>query len=194
MLAFFPRTLPQGLEPLTDLALDLRWTWSHAGDRLWRTVAPDVWERTENPWIILQDVSEQRLEQLAADSDFTAEVARLAHERDLYLSGTASFQRQYTDTGIHGIAYFSMEFGLGEGLPLYAGGLGILAGDYLKAASDLGLPLVGVGLLFADNAPPAKPIDAAIRTPFGRAASLLKDISWKVEAADRAKRVLHRSK
>jgi starch phosphorylase len=151
MLAFFPRTLPQGLEPLTDLALDLRWTWSHAGDRLWRTVAPDVWERTENPWIILQDVSEQRLEQLAADSDFTAEVGRLAHERDLYLGGTASFQRQYADTGIRGIAYFSMEFGLGEALPLYAGGLGILAGDYLKAASDLGLPLVGVGLLYQEG-------------------------------------------
>ena len=151
MLAFFPRTLPQALEPLTDLALDLRWTWSHAGDRLWRTVAPDVWERTENPWIILQDVSERRLEQLAADSDFTAEVARLAHERELYLSGTASFQRHYADTDIRGIAYFSMEFGLGEALPLYAGGLGILAGDYLKAASDLGLPLVGVGLLYQEG-------------------------------------------
>ena len=151
MLAFFPRTLPQGLESLTDLALDLRWTWSHAGDRLWRTIAPDVWERTGNPWVILQDVPEQRLAELAADSEFTAEVERLARERDLYLSSSASFQRQYADTGVQGIAYFSMEFGLGEALPLYSGGLGILAGDYLKAASDLGLPLVGVGLLYQEG-------------------------------------------
>ena len=151
MLAFFPRTLPQGLESLTDLALDLRWTWSHAGDRLWRTIAPDVWERTGNPWIILQDVPEQRLAELAADLQFTAEVERLARERDLYVSSSASFQSQYADTGIRGIAYFSMEFGLGEALPLYAGGLGILAGDYLKAASDLGLPLVGVGLLYQEG-------------------------------------------
>jgi starch phosphorylase len=68
--AFLPRSLPAALTGLSDLALDLRWTWSHAGDALWRMLSPESWERTRNPWIILQDVSEEQLERVARDPSF----------------------------------------------------------------------------------------------------------------------------
>lgn len=146
--AFMPRELPAPLAVLAELALDLRWTWSHAGDALWQMVSPDIWERTRNPWVILQDVPQERLAQLAADVWFTDELQRLVHERDGYLEEPGWYGRQLGSSSMKVVAYFSMEFGLGEGLPLYAGGLGILAGDYLKTASDLGVPAVGVGLLY----------------------------------------------
>jgi starch phosphorylase len=151
MHAFFPRDLPPGLEALADLALDLRWTWSHAGDALWHTVDPDTWERLENPWVIVQNVPQERLEQLAKDSEFLGELERLSDERRQYLNSPGQFSEVHADANVRNIAYFSMEFGLGEALPLYAGGLGILAGDYLKAASDLGMPLVAVGLLYQEG-------------------------------------------
>ncbi|MCK4604649.1 MAG: DUF3417 domain-containing protein [Deltaproteobacteria bacterium] len=142
------RELPLDLAELNELALDLRWTWSHAGDALWRRLAPRIWEQTKNPWVILQDVSQERLEQLAVDPDFMEELRRLAETRKNYLNDPGWYGKTHQDAGLKQIAYFSMEFGLGEALPLYAGGLGILAGDCLKAASDLGIPLVGVGLLY----------------------------------------------
>jgi starch phosphorylase len=151
MHTVFLRKLPAGLEALTDLALDLRWTWSHAGDELWRTVDPQTWERIENPWVIVQNVPHRRLQQLAADSAFLEELARLTEERRQYLESPGCFSEVHADANIRNVAYFSMEFGVGEALPLYAGGLGILAGDYLKAASDLGVPLVGVGLLYQEG-------------------------------------------
>ena len=148
---FLLRPLPEGLEPLTDLALDLRWTWSHAGDALWRMVNPDIWERTRNPWVILQDSSQKRLEQLAGDPTFQEELQRLLTAHRQYLSDPGWYEQAHAEAGLRRIAYFSMEFGLGESLPLYAGGLGVLAGDYLKAASDLGVPVVGVGLLYQEG-------------------------------------------
>lgn len=151
MNTFFPRELPAGLESLAELALDLRWTWSHAGDQLWRSVDPDTWERIENPWVIVQNVPQERLEQLAHNEQFRGELERLSNERRQYLETPGRFSEAHADANVRNIAYFSMEFGLGEALPLYAGGLGILAGDYLKAASDLGVPLVGVGLLYQEG-------------------------------------------
>lgn len=151
MPAFLPRPLPQGLEALTELALDLRWTWSHGADDLWRMLDKDIWERTGNPWILLQDATHQRLQQLANDPQFSQELKRLTEERENYLADPGWYgdvQQQY-DVGK--VAYFSMEFGLGEALPIYAGGLGILAGDYLKTASDLGLPVIGIGLLYQEG-------------------------------------------
>ena len=145
---FLPRKLPTGLEVLTDLALDVRWTWSHAGDALWRMVSPDAWERTYNPWTLLQDIPGKRLEQLAQDPKFQHELQRLFATQCQYLNDPGWYQQVHAAAGIKQIAYFSLEFGLGEALPLYAGGLGVLAGDYLKAASDLGVPVVGVGLLY----------------------------------------------
>ncbi len=149
--AFLPRDLPPGLEALAELALDLRWTWSHAGDRLWQTLEPGAWKRTRNPWVILQNVSRQRLQELAGDADFRGELDRLVAEREHYLSDSGWCDRVYPGHGMRTVAYFSMEFGLSEALPLYAGGLGILAGDFLKAASDLALPVVGVGLLYQEG-------------------------------------------
>lgn len=141
------RTLPAPLEPLRDLALDLRWTWSHAADALWRTLDPDAWERLENPWSLLQDVSDERLAAFRDTPTAMAELARLTTARAAYLADRTWFGRIHGGA-LRGVAYFSMEFGLGEALPLYAGGLGVLAGDVLKTASDLGVPLIGVGLLY----------------------------------------------
>jgi glycogen phosphorylase len=138
-------------DALGELALDLRWTWSHEADSLWERVDAEAWQRTQNPWIILQDISAERLETLAADRSFVAELERVRQARHDYLSAPGWFGSAYDTAASSGVAYFSMEFGLGEGLPLYAGGLGILAGDFLKTASDLGLPVIGVGLLYQEG-------------------------------------------
>ena len=150
MHAFLPRALPGALELLTELALDLRWTWNHKGDALWRALDPVTWDRTRNAWLILQMVSHSRLEELAGDAWFRDELARLAAERKEYLSQPTWYGTAHP-AAARSVAFFSMEFGLGQPLPLYAGGLGILAGDYLKTASDLGIPLVGVGLLYQEG-------------------------------------------
>jgi glycogen phosphorylase len=131
----FRTDLPERLAVLAELALDLRWTWSHAGDDLWRMVSPEVWERTRNPWALLHPA-------------FREELRKLTGLRQRYLSEPSWYAQNYPAAELKRIAYFSLEFGLGESLPLYAGGLGILAGDYLKTASDLGVPAVGVGLLY----------------------------------------------
>jgi len=145
------RELPRPVEALADLALDLRWTWSRAGDALWRTIYGEAWEQTRNPWVMLQDVPRARLETLAADPAFTAELSRLVHAREQYMKEASWFEVGGPGLPSECVAFFSMEFGLGEAVPLYAGGLGILAGDYLKTASDLGLPAVGVGILFQEG-------------------------------------------
>jgi glycogen phosphorylase len=151
MLPLLPRKLPPTLQALTALALDLRWTFSHAAERVWRTLDPDSWESTRNPWFTLQDAPQRRLEELAANPSFSSEVERLCSAHQEYMVGPTWFAANGTRLSSDRIAYFSMEFGLGEALPLYAGGLGILAGDFLKTASDLGLPLVGVGILFQEG-------------------------------------------
>lgn len=145
---FLNRPMPPGLEGLTELALDLRWTWSHFSDRLWDRLDPELWERTANPYFILQSVSQTRLEEAARDADLKHDLQAWLRQRAEYLKNPAWFGRRYPDIDLQGIAYFSMEFGLSEALPIYSGGLGILAGDHLKAASDLGVPMVGIGLLY----------------------------------------------
>jgi starch phosphorylase len=145
--SYFLPSLPEGLEGLSDLALDLRWSWNHAADQLWRRIAPDLWDRTGNPWLILQTVAADRLKAMAADAGFRRLVdASIAEHREA-LEAPGWFQQAYARNKFS-IAYFSMEYGLGEALPIYSGGLGILAGDYLKTASDLGVPVTGVGLLY----------------------------------------------
>jgi glycogen phosphorylase len=145
------RDLPAGLAALAELALDLRWTWSHDADALWQEIDAETWDRTGNPWTIMRDVSDERLQTLAADPSFVAELERLAEARRAYLEMPGWFASAHGAAALSGVAYFSMEFGLGEALPLYAGGLGILAGDFLKAASDLGVPVVGIGLLYQEG-------------------------------------------
>jgi starch phosphorylase len=139
--------LPKGLEGLAELALDLRWSWSHTADALWERLEPETWALTRNPWLILQTVSVTRLEELAEDGPFIKMVEEHLAAHQTALNESAWFQRAYPGTQLT-VAYFSMEFGLSEALPIYSGGLGILAGDHLKTASDLGFPLVGIGLLY----------------------------------------------
>ena len=143
--------LPDGLVALGELALDLRWTWSHEADALWQQLDADSWEQSLNPWTLLQDIPPARLRALAADRAFTADLDRLAEARRAYLSAPGWFGSTYGDGALNRVAYFSMEFGVGGALPLYAGGLGVLAGDYLKTASDLGVPAVGIGLLYSEG-------------------------------------------
>ena len=143
--------LPAKLAGLADLALDLRWTWSHGADTLWRRIDAETWQRTRNPWIILQNVSATRLSELAADPGFVAELGGLVTRRRAEVAGPGWFAATDDASKLRGVAYFSMEFGVGEALPLYAGGLGVLAGDVLKTASDLGVPIVGVGLLYQEG-------------------------------------------
>jgi glycogen phosphorylase len=139
--------LPEALEGLAELALDLRWSWSHSADVLWEHMAPEVWEETRNPWLILQTISVSRLEELAHDPGFKEMIHEHLNAHQEALKGTTWFEQTHPKAAFT-IAYFSMEFGLSEALPIYSGGLGILAGDHLKTASDLGVPVVGVGLLY----------------------------------------------
>ncbi len=136
------------LAQLHELALDLRWSWSHRTDELWRQLEPELWERTHNPWAVLRAVSGPRLEQMLADSVFRGRVGELAGSVRDANRAPAWFEEAHGAASLGGVAYFSMEFMLSEGLPIYAGGLGNVAGDQLKAASDLGIPVAGVGLLY----------------------------------------------
>jgi starch phosphorylase len=140
-------TLPEGLEGLTELALDLRWSWNHAADRLWEDIDPELWHLTANPWLILQAVPTSRFEFLTANVDFRKLLDNYVTEYREALGAQTWFQQTHSPVSFN-VAYFSMEYGLSEALPIYSGGLGILAGDYLKTASDLGVPAFGVGLLY----------------------------------------------
>jgi starch phosphorylase len=133
---------------LADLALDLRWSWDHGADDVWRVLDPELWELTQNPWIVLQTVSRDRLTRVLADPAFREKVRDLLLARCQAAKAPAWFQQQHAKTPLTCVAYFSMEFMLTEALPIYSGGLGNVAGDQLKAASDLGVPVVGVGLLY----------------------------------------------
>ena len=143
--------LPPELASLQEIALDLRWTWSHEADALWEHIAPRLWEQTHNPWAVLQHVSGERLQSMAQDRGFVALLKDVLESRKAYREGPTWFSQAHCGGDVGKIAYFSMEFGLGAALPLYAGGLGVLAGDFLKAASDLGMPVVGVGLLYQEG-------------------------------------------
>ena len=140
-----------GMEELLELALDLRWSWDHGADEIWRPLAPELWDLTRNPWVILQTVAPGKLKELAADAEFRARVETLAQEMRTSRDAAAWFQKTQAQAPLTTVAYFSMEFMLGEALPIYSGGLGNVAGDQLKAASDLGVPVVGVGLLYQEG-------------------------------------------
>ncbi len=149
----FPHEMPSftGMDELIELALDLRWSWSHRADDIWRPLAPELWDLTRNPWVILQTVAPGKLKDLAADTKFMTRVKTLAQEMTTSRGAAAWFQKTQAQAPLTTVAYFSMEFMLGEALPIYSGGLGNVAGDQLKAASDLGVPVVGVGLLYQEG-------------------------------------------
>ncbi|MGA2511099.1 MAG: alpha-glucan family phosphorylase [Candidatus Acidiferrales bacterium] len=138
----------EGFDSLAELALDMRWSWNHATDGVWRTLDPILWNLTQNPWVVLQTVSRDQLERVLADPAFRKNVDDHLRAKRQAAETPAWFQKEHPQTPLTCVAYFSMEFMLSEALPIYSGGLGNVAGDQLKAASDLGVPVVGVGLLY----------------------------------------------
>jgi starch phosphorylase len=127
-------------DALTDLALDLRWSFNHSADKLWEQLDPELWELTHNPWVLLQTVSREKLQAVTSDPGFQTLLDDLRREKKLAEESEAWFQEAHPGSGVSTIAYFSMEFMLSEALPIYSGGLGNVAGDQLKAASNLGVP------------------------------------------------------
>jgi len=138
----------EGFDSLAELALDMHWSWNHATDEVWRQLDPQLWEITHNPWVVLQTVSRDRIERVLADPAFRKNVDGLVEASRQAADAPAWFQQTYPHSPLSCVVYFSMEFMLSEALPIYSGGLGNVAGDQLKAASDLGVPVVGVGLLY----------------------------------------------
>jgi starch phosphorylase len=143
-------SLPPSLDRLRDLAYNLRWAWDHSTIELFRRLDSDLWETTgHNPVLLLGSIDQAALDAAAADDGFLSHLGGVSQYLDAYLEGKTSWFRR-----VHGaaegplVAYFSAEFGVTECLSIFAGGLGVLAGDHLKSASDLGIPLVGMGLLY----------------------------------------------
>ncbi|MCU1357344.1 MAG: alpha-glucan phosphorylase [Acidimicrobiales bacterium] len=140
--------LPDALAPLERLAMNLRWAWDDRTRDLFRWVDPDAWDATlHDPVRLLGTVRPERLEALAVDAAFLRFQGEVQDDLERYLALPRWFQTR-PGSALRQVAYFSPEFGIAEALPQYSGGLGILAGDHLKSASDLGVPLVGVGLFY----------------------------------------------
>lgn len=147
-------SLPSQLEPLRKLAYNLHWDWNVETRALFRRLDRDLWDSSRhNPVLMLGTISQDRLKEVAEDEGFLAQMDRAARQLESYLQGRTWYRkhRKVTSNPSECYAYFSAEFGLTECLPIYSGGLGVLAGDHLKSASDLGLPLVGVGLLYQEG-------------------------------------------
>jgi glycogen phosphorylase len=138
----------EGVDSLAALALDMHWSWNHATDEVWRQLDSELWEITHNPWVVLQTASRDRIGRVLADPAFRKTVDGLIEAGRQAVEAPAWFQRNHPEAPLTCAAYFSMEFMLSEALPIYSGGLGNVAGDQLKAASDLGVPVTGVGLLY----------------------------------------------
>ncbi|MDP4223505.1 MAG: alpha-glucan family phosphorylase [Bacteroidota bacterium] len=138
----------EGMDSLAQLALDMRWSWDHGADQIWRQLDPALWDLTHNPWVVLQTVSREQFQNVMSDQEVRKKVDDLIQSKGQAFATPAWFQQKYPQSSLTCIAYFSMEFMLSEALPIYSGGLGNVAGDQLKTASDLGVPVVGIGLLY----------------------------------------------
>jgi len=145
--------LPRRIDRLGDLAYNLWWTWQPNAQRLFSRIDNDLWESlSHNPILLLRQVERSALNEVAQDNQYLALYDSVFAEFDNYLSKEDTWSKQtHPELANKPIAYFSMEYGLHETLPIYSGGLGVLAGDHLKEASDLGLPFVGVGLMYAEG-------------------------------------------
>ncbi|MEI7683550.1 MAG: alpha-glucan family phosphorylase [Planctomycetota bacterium] len=152
--------LPGRLQGLHRLAYNLWWCWNHEAVSVFRRIDDELFEKLENsPVKLLSTVGQERLDQLLRDEGFLAHMDRVLAGLDKYLTQKTWFQETYGNESIsnedlaskYRMAYFSAEFGLHESVPIYSGGLGLLAGDHLKSASDLGLPLIGVGLMYREG-------------------------------------------
>jgi starch phosphorylase len=138
----------EGYDSLAELALDLHWSWNHATDEIWRQLDAALWDFTQNPWVVLQTVSKGKLKSALANPAFRKNIDDRLQTKRQAAEAPAWFQKNHPLSPLKCVAYFSMEYMLSEALPIYSGGLGNVAGDQLKAASDLGVPVVGVGLLY----------------------------------------------
>jgi len=144
--------LPARLQCLHKLSLNLRWSWHHPAIDLFVALDPDLWEETaHNPRLMLGRIDQKRLAELCHDEAFLAQMDRQSASLDEYLAGSGWFTSAHPEATAIRIAYFSAEFGFHESLPISAGGLGILAGDHAKSASDLGLGFVGIGLFYREG-------------------------------------------
>lgn len=144
--------LPESLQPMYKLAYNFYWCWNHDIIQLFRRLDRDLWEEAgHNPIIFLGTIEQEKLEEAAGDDSFMSHLDRVSKNMDEYLNGKSWFKKTHGDYPKGVAAYFCTEYGITESLPNYSGGLGILAGDHLKSASDLGLPLVAVGLLYQEG-------------------------------------------
>ncbi len=149
-------TLPPELAPLEALAMNLRWSWDIQTRELFRWVDPAEWDAVvHDPVRLLGNISKDRLDELVGDKGFLRFLETVSTDLERYLGRDGWFQGRTlpggTATPLRSVAYFSPEFGISEAVPQYSGGLGVLAGDHLKAASDLGLPLIGIGLMYRNG-------------------------------------------
>ncbi|MFW5653409.1 MAG: DUF3417 domain-containing protein, partial [Planctomycetota bacterium] len=141
--------LPEALGPLMEIAKNLWWTWNPEAIALFSRLDPELWSETgHNPIKLLGSVDQDRLDQAARDESYLHEVYRVYSALNHHTTRRGWFNNVHGEAQDATIAYFSAEFGLTECFQIYAGGLGVLAGDHLKSASELGVPLVGVGLLY----------------------------------------------
>ena len=140
-----------GVDALVELALNLHWSWNHAADELWEALDRDLWATTQNPWVILRTVSREKIKAALGSPEFRQKLDTLLRQNRESYRADAWFQHTHPGAALTTVAYFSMEFMLSEALPIYSGGLGNVAGDQMKAASDLGVPVVGVGLLYGQG-------------------------------------------
>lgn len=144
--------LPAELEPLLELANNLAWAWNHETRDLFGRIDRELWSSTNhNPVMLLGRTPDARLQELAVNDSFLAHMQRCVEALQQYREGASWFKRHFPQQVDSLIAYFSMEFGIVESLTIYSGGLGILAGDFLKSSSDLGVPLIGIGLLYQEG-------------------------------------------
>ncbi len=145
-------SLPENLEKLRDIAYNIHWSWNPDSRELFRRLDRELWDETNhNPVMILGKISQERLEEMSHDDGFIAHLQRVHNKLNEYLTEKTWFQKKYNFDDEFNIVYFSAEFGLTECLQTYSGGLGVLAGDHLKASSDLGIPLIGMGLLYKEG-------------------------------------------
>ena len=145
--------LPKRIEKLSEISNNLWWSWNTEFLRLFQRIDGDLWENSnKNPIKFLKHVSQERLENVAKDVNFLKEYDKIVEDFEGYMNSKSTwFTKKYPEEKDDLIAYFSAEYGLDQTIPIYSGGLGILSGDHLKSASDLGIPLVAVGLLYKNG-------------------------------------------
>ena len=141
--------LPESIAALSRLAKNLRWTWHQPTEDLFAELNPHAWDAVHgDPVKLLGSLTREEIQQIAADPELVARIRDLDADLDTYLTEPHWYQRTQGEDAPAAVAYFSAEYGITSALPQYSGGLGILAGDHLKTASDMGVPVVGVGLLY----------------------------------------------